>query len=430
VPAGGTIQRQHIGGCGVLPTMSDLDLPSLAAPRGLLPFLASLQARSSVSPRAATAVGRMGLAELPVESSPEIGIETPPNELQKPSRRPEYVFVNNIRFLAMVAIVYGHSNGIISNIGGAFGHLQYALFQSAKFGTIGFFLISGFLLGEGLSRYSPSVYFIRRVRGVFLPWIFWSTVWLLAMLPILRDNSRHLGFTRSPFGRAAYAYFSLVFIHSIYWFVPNFFLCLAVVLFLYKRVPQRVQGAAFLAASLFYGVNIYLGLVPKIHSSALFGFVFYLWLGMVAYRNRQRFQSWLDRVSWSVLLAWIAIAGLLALGEMHQLNSSGEGTNTLRISNQIYSVLAVCAIAKFRRPLMPRFINPRTETFGIYLLHPILSELWSAAPLKLPEFLRPDKNGFLALSLIFFTFTLVYLGSLWLTRKISASKKLKWMIGM
>ncbi len=404
--------------------MSDLDLTFLAAPFGLQPSLANPQADSSVIDRAASVVERVGAAELPVYSSSEIGIETPPNELQKRSRRPDYVFVSNIRFLAMVAIVYIHSNGFI-NTSGFFGHLQNVLLQSAKFGTIGFFLISGFLLGERLSRHSPSVYFIRRVRVVFLPWIFWATVWLLTGLPVLMNDSRYRGFA-SSFGRAVHDYFSLIFIHSIYWFVPNFFLCLAVVLFLYKRVPQWVQGGAFLAASLFYGVNIYLGLVPKEHSSAIFGFVFYLWLGMMAYQNRQRFQSWLDRVSWSVLLTWIAIAGLLALGEMHLLNPSGQGANTLRISNQIYSVLVVCAIAKFRRPLMPRFINPRTETFGIYLLHPVLCQVWWA----LLKFLRPNGNGLLTLSLVFFTFTLVYLGSLWLTRKISARKKLKWMVGM
>jgi hypothetical protein len=43
--------------------------------------------------------------------------------------------------------------------------------------------------------------------------------------------------------------------------------------------------------------------------------------------------------------------------------------STLRITNQIFSVLVVLLLLKLK-PAIPGFIHARRETFGIYLIHP------------------------------------------------------------
>jgi Acyltransferase family len=213
-------------------------------------------------------------------------------------RRSDYLFVSNVRFLSMIAIVWVHSQFLWGTATGWASHVQPVLVQLMKFGTIGFFLISGFLLGEGLTRIRPRQYFYRRLNAVFVPWVLWGCLWFAVALSYDLLKGSHTDSLRSSLRLVVGQYFRFVFTQSIYWFVPNFFVCLAIVLGLYRRVPDYVQGAAYLAMSLFYGVNVYLEIIPTRHTSALLGFVFYLWLGSFAYKHREAWSRWLGRTSW------------------------------------------------------------------------------------------------------------------------------------
>jgi fucose 4-O-acetylase-like acetyltransferase len=333
----------------------------------------------------------------------------------------------------MVSIVYIHSDLLIGTTGGRWPYLQLLIMQLFKFGTICFFLISGYLLGEGISKQSPMQYFLRRFRAVFLPWLFWGMAWVGVNLLIkLHHSTAHT--LVGSFGSVLHQYLHLVFFDSIYWFVPNFCLSLALLLALYKRVNDVLLGSTFLACSLFYGVNIYLGLVPVSHPTALLGFVFYLWLGVFAFNHSKRLNSWLNRVSWFAILACMAGALTVALLEFHGLwrhGSDAAAANTLRLSNQLFSVLMALVIAKWKRPIAPGFINVRTETFGIYLLHPILLDGLKSAR---SHIVRTSEWGFSAsaprtMLMVVAVFVVVYLGSLFLTKQIGKIPFLRWSVG-
>jgi peptidoglycan/LPS O-acetylase OafA/YrhL len=66
-----------------------------------------------------------------------------------------HIFVDNVRFLSMIGIVAIHSATVVFVTGNVHPMLIAALLAPQKFGTIGFFLISGFLLGERLDRCRP-----------------------------------------------------------------------------------------------------------------------------------------------------------------------------------------------------------------------------------------------------------------------------------
>jgi len=98
----------------------------------------------------------------------------------KPVGHSNYLFVNNVRFMSMLAIVWVHAETLWGTSSQPTAHyLQLSLLQFLKFGTIGFFLISGFLMGEGVTRSSPATYFRRRVKAILLPWAFWGFIWFL-----------------------------------------------------------------------------------------------------------------------------------------------------------------------------------------------------------------------------------------------------------
>ncbi|HEY6412457.1 MAG TPA: acyltransferase [Edaphobacter sp.] len=350
-------------------------------------------------------------------------------------RTSDYLFVSNVRFLAMISIVWVHTEGFGGGATNSGAHyLQMILVQAMKFGTISFFLISGYLLGEGLTRTNRSKYFYRRVKAVLVPWIFWSCVWFVFAMfqdPLMGGGGlRGLEFSLHEL---ALKYLTFVFFQSIYWFVPNFFLCLALVLVLYKRVPDYLQGAMFAACSVFYGVNVYLKVIPAEHTSALLGFVLYLWLGLIAYKHRDAWGRWLGKISWTRLSIYAGMAVIFALGELHVLRGlrSGEEFNTLRLSNQVFSVLMVMLIVKCKDALFPKAIDVRGETFGIFLIHPILLQIFMTVRDRVPAttMLGIRENGVLLISLGLATFGTIYLLSLLLTKLLRRVPYLRWTIG-
>jgi probable poly-beta-1,6-N-acetyl-D-glucosamine export protein len=344
--------------------------------------------------------------------------------------RSDYRFVSNVRFLSMIAIVWVHMEYLFgAAMRSPWMEIRVVLRQSMKFGSIGFFLISGFLLGEGLTRMNPRRYFDRRLKAVLLPWLFWGAIWFAVSLSFNLLEGDHQDSLRSSMWVVVGKYFQFVFTQSIYWFVPNYFVCLAIVCGLYRRVPNFVQGAVFFAISLFYGVNVYLEVLPPRHTSAFLGFVFYLWLGMSGYLYREVWDRWLNRISWTRLVGYAVVAGVLALAETYLLRKmhAVDAANSLRISNQVFSVVAVLLIVKCKRAVYPSAIDVRSTTFGIFLIHPFLIRAFQVVTKHVD--LGGKANGALMLAVGLLAVVVVYMCSLALTKLILRSHHLRWMVG-
>lgn len=276
----------------------------------------------------------------------------------------------------MAAVVLSHS--IVSSfrlVGlGDTGWLERTMRQPVEFDVIGFFLISGFLLEEGMTRWRPAEYLSRRFQRIFLPWLAWFSVYCginLAGASVhgrFRFDSMH-GVT-------------LPVLHAVrdgllspFWFVPNLLLALCILLACRRFLFDLRMGSILLALSLFYGLNIYMHWAHfENHTEALLGFVFYLWLGAWGARNFAAIQTWIAHTSMLFLIVMAVLAGLGALLESSLLAAAGNSQplNILRISNQIYSIATVLVILKFRKPVWPRAMNVRTVTFGIYLTQAVV----------------------------------------------------------
>ena len=164
---------------------------------------------------------------------------------------------------------------------------------------------------------------------------------------------------------------------TAYWFVPNLLLSMALLL-LFRRVHQRLWfGATLLAFSVFYGLNIYGNWLPSRHTESMLGFVFFLWLGTYASHHQGALERWMARVSALQLGVALLFAALLAYREATVLDRMGsiDPLNSLRLTNQIFSVMAVLFIYKFRHATWPGFVSVRDNTFGVYLLHPLIMML-------------------------------------------------------
>src|SRR5947209_2249667 len=122
-------------------------------------------------------------------------------------------------------------------------HLILALVTPLKFGTIGFFLISGFLLGERVDRRNPVEYFMRRFNRLFVPWALWFVI-ASALLMAGGAADHHGGVLSNPS-----AYFQLarhsgwtMLINSSLWFVPYLLFCISMRLFFRRDLYRQLLG--------------------------------------------------------------------------------------------------------------------------------------------------------------------------------------------
>lgn len=355
---------------------------------------------------------------------------------QPPPTDANHLFANNVRFLSMAAIIAIHTMGLFAlmrpQVSAPLAFL--CAIQSLKFGTIAFFLIAGFLFGERIDQYSSIQYYARRLKNVFLPWTVWYVVdcsLAIAAGFVHKRISLHSGNLLGPI----YMSYSKGLLDSAYWFVPNLMIALAVLL-AFRRMLRDVRiGLVFLLISLFYAANIYAGWIPVRHTEAVFGFVFYLWLGAWAAWYFPRIEKRLARIPAAVIVTAILATGALAVGEAKLLSSlhSVDALNSLRITNQLYSLVFVLAIVKLKRATWPRFVDVRAHTFGLYLTHAIALSLCGAVlkrilPHPLWTVFFKSAPG-IVLSLLA-AFVVVYGGCLILVRFLLSCSWLRWTVGL
>jgi hypothetical protein len=118
------------------------------------------------------------------------------------------------------------------------------------------------------------------------------------------------------------------------------------------------------------------------------------------------------------------------LRTMH--SHSADSANTLRIANQAFSVLMILMIVKCKRALYPAWIDVRSETFGIFLIHPILIEIFliAVAHSLVSKKIMITHNGPLTLLLATVTFVAIYVLSLVMTKQIRSVPFLRWTVGL
>ena len=349
------------------------------------------------------------------------------------SPRPDHLFANNIRFLSMVAIIGLHTAANYPSLV-QLGYIPPSILfvvQPMKFGTIAFFLVAGFLLGERIDKTTSVEYFNRRLRNVFVPWLFWFLLFCMGR-----------PFKDLIHGRIAGSYWSHMFVrswdlilNSVFWFVPNLLFALAILLLFRRKLDDVRLGLAFMLASLFYGVNIYGHWVPVLHYRAFFGFVFYLWLGAWCARHFGALEERLARIPAIVVIGLIFLTFTLALAESKLLLALGsiDPQNTLRISNQIYSVVVVLGILKIKRKFWPSIVDVRKDTYGLYLTHSFGLEAFIGVTrwilIRWANLSKWSEStvGFLLIPVIFF---LTYAGCLVMVKALLSTPRLRWTVGL
>jgi peptidoglycan/LPS O-acetylase OafA/YrhL len=299
-------------------------------------------------------------------------------------KRPEYLFIHTVRFWSMLAIVVLHCAAKFTKYETVSTAEMSLMVTPFKFGTIGFFLISGFLVGDRLPASDRITYLQRRAKRLIPAWLVWYG------LDVLYTTHKALGAHASGISSAVllsttYAAGIRCLTETALWFIPNFMVALTCIVMLRRWLNDLRLGAVLLGVNIFYGVNVYTRWLPSRHTEALFAFVFYLWLGAWCSLRKEKIQSWAAAQSaWRLVLFACIAAGIGVVETLIlKAHNSPDEFNSLRFGNQIYSVLIVILLLRIRRRSWPAFVNVAETTYGVYLIHGMVMSLLFAVAMKM-----------------------------------------------
>jgi len=346
-----------------------------------------------------------------------------------------YDFIDALRFISMFGIVMEHSSFFFGAKFKSFDEkiIQIFSLQFFKFGTIIFFLLAGFLIGDKFNTYSTKEYLKRRLDNTVKPWLFWVVVLLtlnytdVAVRNLKSGDSIFYSKTVEIF----FADLGNIIFNTSFWFIPNFLICIAILLLCRKYLYNLYFGGFLMVLSLLYSINLYLDIFPTSHTTALFGFIFYLWLGVQINRYYEQFKLIIQKTSLLILAVLTLITFLFSSIESYYLlvKLPTDPFNTLRITNILYSLVCFALLYKLGNKISLQKFKPSIFTFGIYLVHQIL--VFRLMPL----IFRPlninfeNKSAYYFLAMQLLTFAVVYTGSILIVYLINKSKKARWVVG-
>ena len=347
--------------------------------------------------------------------------------------KPSYQFVDNIRCIAIIAIVIEHCL-IPSNIltKSDVSYWPYILgAQAFKFGTIAFFLIAGFLFAEHKDQYGFFDYLKRRFDNIFKPWLIWSLTFLLVLTGGSVVNSLISGVPFRIILSGLWWGIKTVYLHSNYWFIMNYFFCTTILLLSKKVLQSWKFGLVLFLLTCFYGVNVYTEWIVPHHTTAIFGFIFFYWLGIQLNFYIRPIQKFIDNTSSLVIILITTFTLFIAVGEFSYLQSLNkiDPNNTLKFTNILFSITIFLAFLKIKSFNWLAFLQPRKTTYGIFLIHYIL--VATLLPIIFgKENLGVIKN-FSVIDMFIYEvsrFLIVYISSFTLVQLIGRSS-FSWLIG-
>ncbi len=302
--------------------------------------------------------------------------------------------------------------------------------QPLKFGTICFFIISGYLLGKHLSILdSPWSYYRRRLKVVGIPYLIAAGLFYLINIHIY-------GVIRGRYDIAMWTPDYLLqtlqstILFSSYWFVFVFLLALGTFLLFWRKSDQPLFSWLTFTISIFYGLNVYLNWIEQRHNLAMPAYLFYLWVGVYLSR-RDDLVRYLQQVNNAWVTTAVLLSLCLAVAESTYLWSinSVSPFNTVRLSNQLYSVVIFIWLLRNDFSSKLTWFKPRTESFGIYLYHLYFVLLVGTISNRYTILIyHTEYTGLELFGITLIRFLLIYSTTLLFVKLVNMTR-LRWLLG-
>ncbi|HEY0656335.1 MAG TPA: acyltransferase [Chryseosolibacter sp.] len=356
------------------------------------------------------------------------------------SEERSYHFADFIRFVAMCAIIFQHSFIVEKSLLMADSSsvvLFFFLKVMAKIGSISFFLVSGFLLSSALDRYSSKDYLNKRVKNIFKPYVLFVAIYLsLDCLGAFFGEQRITSLAQLP-AFVAGKMLGILFFTS-YWFIFNYFISVMLLLSVRKYLYERWLGIVLFCCTLVYSVNVHFEFFLPHHTTAFVGFTFFLWLGANLRKHETVFWNFIESTPFWKILGLVAITLAANLFETYYLLGKGATVvdSSLKLTNILYAFCVFLLLSKVGNNVKFTYLNPRDETYPLYLVHPIFLKVINYALLPMLPAVSAvltinDASEVSWLAILLYQiawFVAIYAMSL-ITVKVVLYSPLRWMFG-
>jgi len=341
--------------------------------------------------------------------------------------------LGKLRVFAMASVVWGHA---LISWGKPLPHTSFAetciiaaAMQLGRFGTVIFFVISGFFLAAKLQQFTVRTYLAYRLRSLIIPWLVF--VCLCVVLGVLQSFSLQqiMQMPAQTKFVTLFHFFTGAIFHAAYWFIPVAILSSCLLVSLKKYIFAWWLTLLLLACTIFYSVNLYHGWISVYHTKSLPGYAVFILLGVMLQAKPQPVYNVISSLPWKVIALCLAGTFILSCVEGQYLTARGcnDAYASIRGTNILLSLIIITAFLKAN---LAQVATPHAEkyTFGIYLVHSIL--LLQVTPL-LRQFVLPAlsaRNWALLLAIQLAVFIAVYALSLGMVI-ILKNTPLKFVVG-
>jgi fucose 4-O-acetylase-like acetyltransferase len=286
-----------------------------------------------------------------------------------------YTVIDTIRFIAICSVVWGHcSLGLENNVyHTTTGTILQALsMQAGRAGTILFFIIAGVIWQLKLAKLQWFSFIKSRIKPIIIPWMVAVVVFCVLMFvntPSVNMWHNYSGIQQP--GPNIFATINATLFHTTYWFIIVYLISALVLVLAKKYIYNSFTGMVFGMFTLFYCINLYYRWVSVYHTKAFLGYIFIMWLGVMAGQNFAKLKSFVARVPWAIWIPAFLAATALACFEGYFLTQKGcrDPYASIRLTNIIQAVVLFALLLKKGDIKAVNRLNPRKTTYYIYLIH-------------------------------------------------------------
>lgn len=297
-----------------------------------------------------------------------------------------------VRALTIASVVAVHSTWYMADGGGWVS--SGAILSLMHFTRESFMALTGFVLTFSLfgKKLNWKDVWIKRYKLVLFPYLIWSAAYMLLFKPFPGLGVWLVQYGQNLLdGGAWFHLYYLLITMQFYLILPLFLLLMRVA----RKHPVWVTAVAFvfqlaLMAHDQYGIGGHFGFIDKYSGDEVWTYTVYFVVGGVAALHWERVRDWLAGHFSTVLWLSVATAALM-LGEFfvetyvgHNLNVGDAVLQPAMVPWALMSIVLLSAIGvryEARREVSPgrwpvvKWVADLS--FGIYLGHPMLLQLWT-----------------------------------------------------
>lgn len=276
-------------------------------------------------------------------------------------------FIDVIRFISMIGIISYHSLILPDNISlnsflrqSSHPEVFITLINLLRFSVICFCLISGYLIGTKIET-DKFKFYSQRFKVTFLPFVVAYVVATIVFFikKIIFHKTWELADLKD-----------LIF-ESPFWFIPSQLISILLLLVLTAVVSRKYLALILVPLLIIFTIKfVYFDKRHHMDFLASILLMFYYWLGTEF--KRRDWVTVIKRASLTpIIFAWLLTYFLVNLETWYLWKSDYPNIfNNLKLSAQLYSIASFILLIRVSSYCKKfSIINPRMESYGLYLYH-------------------------------------------------------------